>query len=80
MSRASHDEAYHVGVVFITLPKVFLMILEKGHWISVFIIYLQRNTPDTTPFPTQKYKILYHLTRMIFFCITILQVLPTSQA
>ena len=31
-----------------------------------FIIYLQRNTPDTTPFSTQKYKILYHPTRGIF--------------
>ena len=29
---------------------------------------------------TQKYKILYHARRMIFFSITILQVLPSSQA
>ena len=45
-----------------------------------FIIYLQRNTPDTTPFPTQKYKIWYHLTRVIFFHIIILHILQTSQA
>ena len=44
--------------------------------VSVFIIYLRWNTPDTTHFPTWKYKILYHATNMIFFCITILHVLP----
>ena len=48
--------------------------------IKCFIIYLQRNTPDTTLFPTQTYKILYHATNMIFFGITILHFLPTSQA
>ena len=30
-------------------------------------------------FPTRKYKILYHATRVIFFRITILHVLPNSQ-
>ena len=48
--------------------------------ILFVIIYLQCNIPDTTTFPTRKYNILYHATRVIFFCITILHVLPTSQA
>ena len=47
--------------------------------INSFIIYLQWNTFDTTTFPTRKFKILYHATRVIFFRITILHVLPNSQ-
>ena len=52
---------------------------ERGNGVSFFIIYQQWNTPDTTLFPTQKYKFLYHATNVIFFRITILHVLPNSQ-
>ena len=47
--------------------------------IYFIIIYLQWNTSDTTTFPTRKYKILFHATRVIFFRITILHVLPNLQ-
>ena len=39
----------------------------KGPYEYTFIIYLQRNTPDTTLFPTRKYKILYHATKALHF-------------
>ena len=52
---------------------------QKKCEVEHFIIYLQWNTSDTTTFPTGKYKILYHATRVIFFRITILHVLPNSQ-
>ena len=44
-----------------------------------FIIYLQRKTPDTTPSPTQKYKILYHYTRVIFSRISISLFYPPNK-
>ena len=52
------------------------MIIQTVRLLSKFIIYLQRNTPDITLFPTQKYKILYlHLLRDIFR-ITITNIIP----
>ena len=36
------------------------------------------NAPDTTHFPSGKYKILYQATNVIFFHITTLHILPIS--
>ena len=64
---------------FVDLEKAFDRVplkLSRYTLITIFIIYLQRNTPDTTPFATQKYKILYHATRVIFLRITIPRFYP----
>ena len=37
-----------------------------GYIINIFIIYLQKIPLDTTYFPTQKHKIPYHATNVIF--------------
>ena len=52
--------------------------IHNNYVIKHIIIYLQKIPIDTTYFPTQKYKILYHPTSVFWFRITILHSLPTS--
>ena len=76
-----YNNMCYKGTVLYSLKSQLIWLENRSECaITIFIIYLQRNSPDTTPFLTQKYKILYHPTRVIFFRITILHVLPTSQA
>ena len=50
--------------------SVFFMKDQTGGMtllMYTFIIYLQKIPLDTTYFPTQKYKVPYHATNVIFF-------------
>ena len=73
------------GIFSITYPSpdVFLVIRVSSFCVMCckLLYYIPAKKHALyNPFPTQKYKILYHPTIVIFFSITILHVLPTSEA
>ena len=55
----------HLHNLAMKIWRPYWIILAQGLRI-MFIIYLQKIPLDTTYFPTQKYKIPYHATNVIF--------------
>ena len=86
------ERVKEVKVIIVLLKSFSLIPFQFLHWKLVFgyttsvypkwdatLIYTcKKISIDTTFFPTQKYKILYHPTSVFWFRITILPILPTS--